>query len=444
MCALSENSAHTLRLYAVGALMLCSGVLATVGCYRVFPPILDLRLALVMAGAALSELYRLALPKYALSLTYPLSISAAVLGGPTAACLVSAVASVSVEDIRDRIPVPIMLYNAGMLLVGSAAGGLAYVYAGGRVLAGADGRYVPLGIDDFPGALVAIVAAGVASWGTNLLLASFGVNYFRGVPFKSVAVAVLRISPSQFALVFVGFLMAQVLAIAAIALPLFIFPLVIARELYQRYTHLRDAYRDTIKSLVGALEAKDSYTRGHSVRVAGYAAEIGVQLGLDEDELEKLEYAALLHDLGKLSLSSSLLTKPTALTSGESEAMSNHPHAGAGMVARIPPLRHLSEHIGAHHEWYDGGGYPAGTKGDSIPKFARILSVADAFDAMTTNRSYRSARSEDEAIQEILAGRGGQFDPEAVDAFIRSRGTKHEEGEASAQSTVLGSSGSGG
>lgn len=410
-----------LRLLVCGILVLVMGSAITVYCWIMYPPTLDARLLFIMVGAAFSELYRLALPKYALSLSYPLAMAAAMLGGPAAACLTAAVVSVSVDDIRDRIPGPVMAYNAGMLLLGSGAGGLAYVYAGGRVLLLDGGEYLPLGVQDFPAALIAMAAAATVSWMVNMLLTALGVYLYRGLSVGSVLVEGLQIAPSQFALAFVGFLMAQVLAIAAVALPLFVFPLVVARGLHQRSTVLRETYSDTVRSLIGALEAKDSYTRGHSVRVAQYAAAIGVEMGFLEAELERLEYAALLHDLGKLSLSSGLLTKPSTLTDIEAAAMGNHPAAGADMVNRIPPLRHLTEHIGAHHEWYDGRGYPAGLAGDAIPKLARVLSVADAFDAMTTNRAYRPAMSEEEALGELLAGRGGQFDPMVVDAFLASR-----------------------
>ncbi len=417
---MAEGADRSLRLYVWSWAVLLVGLAAAAASAVAFPPPLDVRLLLMVAGTAFSELYRLALPKYALSLSYPLSMAAAMLGGPASACLVAAVAAVGVEDIREGVPLPVMVFNQGMLLLSAAVGGVAYVLAGGRVLAGQYG-YVPLGASDFPGALLGMIAAALGSYGVNLILTSTGVNLYRGVPFRTIAKDVLQIAPSQVALVFVGFLMAQVLAISAIALPLFILPLVVAREYYQRYTALRDSYAGTIEVLVGALEAKDSYTRGHSVRVAAIARDIGEALGLPDAELESLEYAALLHDLGKLSLSSEVLVKPAALTDSEMSAMRDHPRAGADMVARIPPLRGLTEHIGAHHEWYNGEGYPARVAGSDIPKYARILAVADAYDAMTTNRSYRRALDEDEAMEEIRNGSGTQFDPEVVEVFIQAR-----------------------
>ena len=148
-----------------------------------------------------------------------------------------------------------------------------------------------------------MVAAALLSYAVNTVLMSVGPLARAACLLQGgLFVAGVGLMPTQFALAFVGFLMAQVLAIAAITLPLFVFPLEIGRQFYRRYLGLRNAYRDTIRTLVGALEAKDTYTRGHSIRVAVYATQIGSAMGLDEGAVERLEYAALLHDLGKLAL----------------------------------------------------------------------------------------------------------------------------------------------
>jgi len=427
----TDSSTRTPRPFVAFALtVFCAGLIAFALSWRLFPPNIDLRLVLVMAGAALSEFFAFSFPIYSMSLAFPLAMSAAMLGGPASACLVAAVSSVSLQDLRDRKPALVLLFNVGQLLLTTAVGGFAYVTFGGRILSLGGGEYLPLGAADFPAALTGMVAAAALSYGTNFVLTSTGVALYRRAPFRVAFASGVGLIPTQTALAFIGFLMAQVLAIAAITLPLFVFPLAIGREFYQRYVGLRDAYRDTIKSLVGALETKDSYTRGHSVRVAVFAAQIGGQMGLDERQLENLEYAALLHDLGKLSLPSHILTKPSQLTDEEMDAMRNHPAAGAQMVERIPPLRGLTPHVAAHHEWYGGGGYPSGVAGEKIPSFARILSVADAYDAMTTDRAYRPAMSEADALDEVLRGSGTQFDPDVVGAFLASRLTHGESGIA--------------
>jgi HD-GYP domain-containing protein (c-di-GMP phosphodiesterase class II) len=155
--------------------------------------------------------------------------------------------------------------------------------------------------------------------------------------------------------------------------------------------------------------------------VAAYALEIGVAVNLDAISRERLEYAALLHDLGKLAVPGEVLTKPGKLSDAEMQVIRQHPERGAGMVSRIPPLRDLAEYVSKHHEWFNGGGYPSASSGADIPELALILSVADCFDAMTTTRAYRPAMSRDEAVAELIKFAGTQFDPAVVRAFIEAR-----------------------
>ena len=429
---MTEQSPRMPRPFVVYATALfVLGAASFVASWLLFPPTFDLRLVLIVASAVFSELFPFAFPIYTMSLAYPLSMSAAVLGGPASACIVSLATAVSVQDVRDRRPVSLMLFNSGQLLVSTAAGAWTYFTIAGRVLVDASGAYTPLGVTDFPRALLAMVAAALLSYAVNTVLMSAGLWLGRRSSFRAAFESLAALVPTQFALAFVGFLMAQVLAIAAITLPLFVFPLEIGRQFYRRYLGLRNAYRDTIRTLVGALEAKDTYTRGHSIRVAVYATQIGSAMGLDEGAVERLEYAALLHDLGKLALSSHILTKATALSDAEMSAMRGHPAAGAAMVERIPPLRGLAPLVLKHHEYYGGGGYPSGVSGESVPLQARILSVADAYDAMTTDRAYRRALTHEEAVAELLRGSGTQFDPTIVEAFTSARNAVKASGPAS-------------
>jgi len=193
----------------------------------------------------------------------------------------------------------------------------------------------------------------------------------------------------QVALGMVGFMMAQVMSINVAAFGFLIFPLLVARQFYQRFISLQSAYTDTIRSLIGALEAKDPYTRGHSERVAEYAVLLGQTHGLDARELSELEKAALLHDLGKLALPGSLLRKQDKLTDEEWDSIREHPAVGAEMIQRIPPLRPLGDTVLRHHERLDGSGYPGKLTGPELPLEARILAIADSYDAMTSDRPYR-------------------------------------------------------
>lgn len=175
---------------------------------------------------------------------------------------------------------------------------------------------------------------------------------------------------------------------------------------------------DTIRALSYMVDAKDHYTYGHSTRVEKYAVEIGRRLGLGTEELQVLQRAALLHDIGKMGISEHILRKENRLTPTEMEIIRHHPAVGAQILGRIGFLQELIPTVYHHHEWFDGSGYPAGLKGEEIPLGARIIAVADAFEAMTAYRHYRGPRSFQEAIADLKKGAGTQFDPRIVDIFV--------------------------
>jgi putative nucleotidyltransferase with HDIG domain len=162
------------------------------------------------------------------------------------------------------------------------------------------------------------------------------------------------------------------------------------------------------------LRLRDVYTRGHSERVAEYAAAIAGSMGLSEESIERIRLAAQLHDLGKVGLSDSVLCKAGRLTTDEYTEVQHHPQTGAEIVERVPALAELAPIVRHHHERYDGTGYGDGLSGEDIPLESRILAVADSFDAMTSSRAYREALSSSAAFEEILACQGSQFDPGIV------------------------------
>ena len=399
--------------------ILTLGVVCLALSWRAAPPSALIPVVLLAIAAVLSENYALALPTYTVSLAYPLTIAALVLDGPTSAAIVAVVTAVSVADIRDKTAPSVMRFNVGQLLLVPLAGGWCYLALGGPLLL--QPSFIQGAPITAPQLLLPLIAAALICAVGNVAATALAIATMGARSLRSSLGSLMWLIPSQLALALVGFLIAQVIAVSWLALPLFVAPLLVARQLYQRYAALKAAYTDTVRSLIGALEAKDPYTRGHSERVAGYALELGTVVGLDAGTLERLEYAALLHDLGKLAVPGSLLTKPGSLTDEEMELIRLHPTRGAEMVAKIPPLKGLSELVANHHEWWGGGGYPLGKQSPSIPQLALILCVADSYDAMTTTRSYRPALSHDEALAQLIGGAGSQFDPDLVKFFIEGR-----------------------
>lgn len=181
-------------------------------------------------------------------------------------------------------------------------------------------------------------------------------------------------------------------------------------------------YYQTISSLANALEARDSYTRGHSERVTEIALNIGRHLGVGETEQDVIKQAGLLHDIGKIGIADGLLNKPEVLSLEERGEIEHHPQFGNNILGQLKFLKEASKAILHHHERYDGTGYPSGLYGPEIPLIARIIAVADSWDAMTSDRPYRDALAEQAALAELVANAGRQFDPEVVRAFLTTIG----------------------
>ncbi len=193
------------------------------------------------------------------------------------------------------------------------------------------------------------------------------------------------------------------------------------------YGFMQDSYIDTITALAAAIDAKDSYTHGHSKKVMQYSVAVSEHLKLPLEERDIIKFAGLLHDIGKIGVSEMILLKKDHLTQEEREIIQTHPKLGSFIIDKVELLKSISPLTYHHHERYDGTGYPAGLKGETIPLGARILAVADAFDAMTSTRSYREAMSVDEALKELQKCSGSQFDPQVVEAFMHVIKEKGDE-----------------
>lgn len=200
---------------------------------------------------------------------------------------------------------------------------------------------------------------------------------------------------------------------------LFFGPLLMARYSFKLYMDLRRSYLETVQALSKALEAKDPVTSGHAERVGEYAVAIAREMRLSENRIDRIRYAALLHDIGKIGIADGVLKKPGGLSGEEFAQIREHPVIGWEILKDIDFLREASRIIRHHHERYDGKGYPDGLKGDQIPIEAYILAVADAFDAMTNDRPYRKALTTGRAREIIADEAGRQFHPKVADAFIK-------------------------
>ena len=203
---------------------------------------------------------------------------------------------------------------------------------------------------------------------------------------------------------------------------LFGVPIFIMREALARVVEMREMFTQTIGALAGAVDARDRFTANHSHRVKDIAVDIGRVMRLPDRELEALEWGGLLHDVGKIGVPDSVLLKQDRLTKEERAQMNRHPVIGATIVAKVERLAPELPIIRHHHEWYNGSGYPDRLVGDEIPKLARVLHVADAFEAMIAQRPYRmKPLTTQQAIAELRKYSGIQFDPVVVDAFVRTR-----------------------
>lgn len=339
--------------------------------------------------------------------TTPVAIAAYVVLGIWGGVLVAAA---SVFDVT-RMPAVKRAFNVGQLVLAAFAGGAVFAALGGTS---------SLEPSDFPGVILPVLVSGVVYSLVNSLLVGLVIAFAEGAgSVRLVQAMLVRAVLPGVAYAALGLVLAVLWALVGpLALIFGLLPLYIARWAMGQFAAEQEAYSATIRTLVQAVETKDAYTRGHSERVARASVMIAGSLTMSDDRLQALEYAGTLHDVGKLGVPTTVLRKSGKLTDEEYEAIKLHPTRGHDIVRDIRFLDEALAGIYHHHERLDGRGYPAGLEGQAIPEFARIIAVADAFDSMTSTRSYRSARSISEAVDELIRCRGSQFDPLMVDALI--------------------------
>ena len=208
-------------------------------------------------------------------------------------------------------------------------------------------------------------------------------------------------------------------ATGPVAFVVFAFPVLLTRDAFKRGLDLRASRVEAVKALSSSVDARDKYTHDHSYRVSRLACRLAREMGFAEATVEKIEGGALLHDIGKIGVDTEVLSKPGPLDDDEMEMIRQHPRSSADIISRLRLLKESAEIVVQHHERPDGRGYPEGLKGHEISVGARILNVADAFDAMTTDRPYRKRRSLEEAVDELSNGSGSEFDPVVVEYLMR-------------------------
>jgi putative nucleotidyltransferase with HDIG domain len=339
-------------------------------------------------------------------------VAAMSLGGPVAAGWVAAIGTTEIREIRGRIPWYGTLANhAGVTLPAIVGAMVAELIRGSS-------SDVPLGF-------VATAIGAIVLFVLNVTITAYMVALRTGQDFRHVAMGDARgFGANLLALVPVAWLMAQVYLIPGAgwwATLLFALPLYTTRVAHHRFVEMREMFTQTIASLAQAVDKRDPFTSNHSKRVMMIAIDIGRVMRLGEPELEALEWGGLLHDVGKIGVPDNILLKQERLTRDERMRMNAHPVLGAEIIAPVTKLAPELPIIRHHHEWYNGSGYPDRLIGDEIPKLARVLHVADAFEAMTAARPYRmKPLTPEQALGELRKFAGIQFDPSVVDAFVKT------------------------
>ncbi len=336
-------------------------------------------------------------------------IAAVSLGGPAVAAWVGLFGTTQRRELRRELPWYGVLANHCAIMTPAILAGFALQAIPWRSFLAVD--------------FAATVGAAAIYFSLNILITASIVSLRDGEPITKLLRASGGAYLNMLALAPVAWLMARMYLTAGWwAVLLFAVPLYTTRLAYTRFVEVREMFTQTVSSLAAAVDRRDKYTSRHSEGVQEIAMDIGRAMKVSDDELEALEWGGLLHDIGKIGVPDSVLLKQERLTRDERATMNMHPLLGAEIIS---PVTHLAPElpiIRHHHEWFNGSGYPDHLVGDDIPKLARILGVADAFEAMTHARPYRmTPLAPEQALAELRKFGGIQFDPDVVDAFARTK-----------------------
>ncbi len=327
---------------------------------------------------------------------------------PFSVCWVAFIGTFQLRDLKRELPWYGTLFNRSNVTLAAFAAWLALYWSTPLIRQGD-----PLGIV----AQVVVVGGAFALVNNGITLVSASAR--TQTPVSRVwSLSVGRVVIGLASQVPLGWLMAAIaVRVGHWAALFFLVPLLLARYSFTKYVETRNLFFGSVSALSQAIDAKDGFTRGHADRVSRIAGAIAREMGLPEKEIEQIELAGLLHDIGKIGVDDSVLMKPTGLNPEEQELMRRHPIYGASILEPSVALRPLAPIVLHHHENYDGSGYPEGLRGDEIPLGSRIIIVGDAYEAMTSDRIYRRAIGHERAMEQLNRHKAAQFDPKVVRAL---------------------------
>ena len=370
-------------------------------------------LVLWMAMFAVAAVSPIPVPRRgtSVSLEPALDLAAVMVFGPGLACWLAVLARVVSGAAERWNPLEETLLKLGRAPLAVGATGVVY-----GALGGAFGWDLALAWGQVPALVGAMVTYVLVIAGVDAVMSPRREREAEGGAWVA---AVVSAGVRGMAILPVGILLSHTqIRLGPVGVALFLLPLLLARYAIKLWLDLKRGHTEMVRTLMAAVDAVDPFTKGHSYRISKMCVQVARRMGLPDREIEEIEYAALLHDIGRTALRREILLKPGKLDAAEEEELRAHPRIAYEMLKDLAPFPRAAEIVYAHHEQPDGRGYPRGLVGDQIPIGSRIIMVVSAFDAMTSDRPYRKGLSPEDAFEELLANSGTQFFPDVVETLI--------------------------
>ena len=421
-----KSLSHSLQLYVGIVSLLGSGILllalSRLPTYDLGGYVFFVLLSILVEAATI----RWQSPKgRVVSASSALTYAVLIIYGPLPAGLVNAVKGLVSALYPERRPSHRVVFDVALSAISGTAAGLSYLLLPG--LLGQSSRLL---------VFLAAIGAGLTDYFITTTGTAMAIALYRSTSAFKAWVENFGLIPTPYLLLAVlGIIIALGYGqFGSLGLALFFFPLFLARYIFKSYIDkahrqvellraanaaLDIANQDLIETLAAVIDARDVFTYGHSTQVTDYALAIAKEMGLPEEEREVICKAGLLHDIGKVGISERILAKKDTITQDERHILEQHPLLGEEILGRVKDMKELAEIVGSHHERYNGKGYPYGREREEIPLAGRILGVADALDAMLSDRPYRPAMNLLQALVEIQRNAGTQFDPHVVEVLLR-------------------------